>query len=363
MRAKKVSCFFTVLLLFAALFCSVNALSENTASIRGEGVTIDLTFPKEAHPGESIWHNATLKANTALTLYNLTLVIKAPVNSIWQEATSWSLSNRVLSENAVLTEEINFQLSSNVNGTLQCFIYVNTTQSTYYLSTIFFTTHVSELTFGEMQRLYNEMLANYTGLQTDYEALNNDYNDLFASYTTLQNEYNQLVADYNTLLDDNGELSANYSTLFANYTALLSEHNQLTADYNSQVAQYNSLLGDYETLDAAYGTNLDDLVDLQLGYKELNSTYYSLQEDNNLLEEGYFVLNQKYISLKTQFDTLQENYDVSEGAVNSYRVVMFMCVVAVGSLIALIVYLKRKKEEPYVVIRKETVNMKSDVET
>jgi type IV secretory pathway component VirB8 len=67
--------------------------------------------------------------------------------------------------------------------------------------------------------------------------------------------------------------------------------------------------------------------------------------------------------LKTQLADLQENYDVSEGAVNSYRVVMFMCVVAVGSLIALIVYLKRKKEEPYVVIRKETVNMKSDEET
>jgi hypothetical protein len=32
-------------------------------------------------------------------------------------------------------------------------------------------------------------------------------------------------------------------------------------------------------------------------------------------------------------------------------------------LIAFIVYLKRKKEEPYVVIRKETVSMKPDEET
>jgi predicted nuclease with TOPRIM domain len=362
MCAKKVSCFFTVLLLFSALLCSVNALSENTASIRGEGVTIDLTYPKEAHPEDSITHNITITANTALTM-DFTIVIYAPVNSNWQELKRQTLAGFDLSENENFTSKLGFILPQQAEGTLYCYLNVSTNVNNNYLSTALYTTFVSEPTFSEMRVLYDEMLANYTSLQADYEALNNDYNDLFASYTTLQNEYNQLVADYNTLLDGNDELSANYSILFANYTTLLSEHNQLTADYNSQVAQYNSLLGDYETLDAAYGTNLDDLGDLQLVYKELNSTYDSLQKHNDALEGSYLVLNQTYINLKTQLASLQENYDVSEGAVNSYRVVMFMCVVAVASLIALIVYLKRKKEQPYVVIRKETVNMKSDEKT
>jgi predicted nuclease with TOPRIM domain len=362
MCAKKVSCFFTVLLLFSALLCSVNALSENTASIRGEGVTIDLTYPKEAHPEDSITHNITITANTALTM-DFTIVIYAPVNSNWQELKRQTLAGFDLSENENFTSKLGFILPQQAEGTLYCYLNVSTNVNNNYLSTALYTTFVSEPTFSEMRVLYDEMLANYTSLQADYEALTNDYNDLFASYTTLQNEYNQLVADYNTLLDGNDELSANYSILFANYTTLLSEHNQLTADYNSQVAQYNSLLGDYENLDAAYGTNLDDLGDLQLVYKELNSTYDSLQKHNDALEGSYLVLNQTYINLKTQLASLQENYDVSEGAVNSYRVVMFMCVVAVASLIALIVYLKRKKEQPYVVIRKETVNMKSDEKT
>ena len=362
MRAKKVSCFFTVLLLFSTLLCSVNALSENTASIRGEGVTIDLTYPEEAHPEDSITHNITIIANTALTM-DFTIVIYAPVNSSWEELKRQTLAGFDLLENENFTSKLGFILPQQAEGTLYCYLNVSTNVNNNYLSTTLYTTLVSEPTFSEMRDLYDKMLANYTSLQADYEALSNDYNDLFATYTTLQNEYDQLVANYTTLLDDNNELSANYNILFANYTTLRSEHDQLTSDYNSQVAQYNSLLGDYETLDATYGSNLDDLSDLQLVYKELNSTYYSLQEDNEALEDGYSLLNQTYINLKTQLADLQENYDVSEGAVNSYRVVMFMCVVAVGSLIALIVYLKRKKEEPYVVIRKETVNMKSDEET
>src|SRR4030042_6317818 len=105
MHTKKVVCFFIVLLLFSTVTCSVGALPDTTVTFRGGGITINLTYPEEAHPNDNIWHNATLTANIALTLRNLTLVIRSPVDSVWQDVTSWSLSNRVLQENANLTEE------------------------------------------------------------------------------------------------------------------------------------------------------------------------------------------------------------------------------------------------------------------
>jgi len=332
MRAKKIVCFFSVLLLFSGLMCSADALSTTTVTFHGAGITINLTFPEEAHPEESIWHNATLTANTVLTLYNLTLVIRAPVDPTWQEATSWSLSNRVLPENANLTEEMNFQLPSNANGTLQCFIHINTNQSTDYLSTTFYTTRVSELTFSEMQSLYYDMLANYT---------------------TLKDEYDGLLA--------------NYSSLLANYTALLSEHNQLIADYNSKVAtyesllaQYNKLSDDYDTLNANYRSKITELGALQSDYDDLNSTRYSLQASYNTLQAVYDALNQTYTDLLTELTTLQQSNKNSESALNSDRIVMFIFVVTVACLIAFIIYIKRKETEPYVVIRKETVAVKRD---
>jgi hypothetical protein len=39
---------------------------------------------------------------------------------------------------------------------------------------------------------------------------------------------------------------------------------------------------------------------------------------------------------------------------------MFIFTVAVAALVAFIVYIKRKKQEPYVVIRKETVSVNPD---
>jgi hypothetical protein len=42
---------------------------------------------------------------------------------------------------------------------------------------------------------------------------------------------------------------------------------------------------------------------------------------------------------------------------------MIIFIIAVAALIAFIVYIKRKQENPYLVIRKETVSMKLDEET
>jgi predicted nuclease with TOPRIM domain len=340
MQTKKIGYFLTLLLL-SGLIYSVGA-STTTVSFRGGGVTVDLTFPEEAHPTDYIWHNATLTANTALTLYNLTLVIKAPVDSTWQEITGWYLFNRVLQENESRMEEMYFQLPSNANGTLQCFIYVNTSQSAYYSSYTFYTTRVSELTFSEMQSLYYEMLANYTSLQADYQSLLNEYNGLLANYTSL----------------------------FANYTALLSEHNDLLAKYNGQVATYQALLnsynklsGDYNTLDSNYRSQLSKYNALQADYSELNSTFYSVQGNYTFLQGNFTDLQAVYDALKETYDNLLSDRNNLQGAVDTDRIVLFIFVVTAACLIAFIVYLKRKKEEPYVVIRKETVAVKPDEKT
>src|SRR4030042_6290793 len=194
MRAKKMVSFFSLLLLFSTLTCSVGALPDTTVTFRGNGVTIDLTFPDEAHPLDNIPHDLTINSNTDIILQNFTVSIKAPVNSGWQEIRKREEIGQNLSKNTPWTVPLSMSLPQDVNGTLSCFIYVLTNQTAEPLVYSLFTTHVSELSFSEMQSLYNEMLANYTTLQ--------------ANYTTLLNDYDGLLA--------------NYSSLFANYTALLS---------------------------------------------------------------------------------------------------------------------------------------------
>jgi hypothetical protein len=320
MRAKKIGYFLSMLLLFSAFMGSVGALPTTTVSFHGAGVTIDLTFPEEAHPTESISHNITITASTALTLYNFTVVIKAPPNTTWQ--TKLEENNQDLLENTNLSRQMRFTVPQNANGTLYCLIYVQSNQTTDYLSYMFFTTRVSELTFSEMQSLYNEMLANYTILQTNYTALLNDYDALLA----------------------------NYNSSLANYTALLSQ----------LLANYNKLSDDYDALNANYMSKVNEYSALQVDYEELNSTRNSLLANYNSLRTVYVELNQTYTDLLGRFANLQESSNRSESALSNDRIVMFIFVITLVALVAFIIYLKRGKEEPYVVIRKETVSMNQD---
>jgi len=347
MRAKKIVYFLIGLLVFSGLMSSVDALSDTTVSFRGAGVTVDLTYPKEASPidNSNIFHNLTITAYNYVNSLNITLFIYAPINSNWQiidppHIISWPYPLGV--NQSLPTAEINFTLPQNAYGILKCTLYVQTNQTVNYSSYTFYTTYVSEPTLSEMQSLYYEMLANYTSLQTDYE----------------------------TLLDEYDGLLANYSSLFANYTALLSAHNQLTADYNGKVAayasllaQYNKLSDDYDSLDANYQSKISDFGALQTDYEELNSTRFSLQTSYDTLQAIYNGLNRTYNELQTELATMQQSVNDSVGELDIYRVIMFIFTVAVATLIVLIIYLKRRKEEPYVVIRKETVSMKSDEES
>jgi predicted nuclease with TOPRIM domain len=336
MQAKKIGYFLTLLLL-SGLICSVGA-STTTVSFRGGGVTIDLVFPEEAHPTESIWHNLTITSSTATTLRNFTVVIKAPVNSSWQEIFN---AQDTFSKPLPVSYNLTLSLPQETNGTLQCFIYVNTS-SIDDLSTMFYTTRVSELTFSEMQSLYYEMLANYTSLQTDYETLLNEYNDLLANFTSLLANYTALLSEHNDLLTKYDTQVANYQTLLNSYNKLSSDYNTLDSNYRSQLSKYNALQADYDSL---------------------NSTFYSVQGNYTFLQGNFTDLQAVYDALKETYNNLLSDRNNLQGAVDADRIVMFIFVVTVACLIAFIIYIKRKQPEPYVVIRKETVAMKPDEET
>ncbi|MBN1358373.1 hypothetical protein JW988_06345 [Candidatus Bathyarchaeota archaeon] len=331
MQAKKTVAFFSVLLLLSTLTYSVDASSDATMSFSGGGVTVYLTYPEEARPNSTITHNITITAIATTTLQNFTTVIKASVNSSWVEIFS---AQDTFSKDLPHSYNLTVPLPQEANGTLQCFIFVDTS-SIDDLSTTLYTTLVSEPTFSEMQVLYYEMLANYTSLQEDYEAR----------------------------LDEYDILLANYSSLLANYSALISEHNQLITDYNNKVSTYETLFDEYEELSvdynnlyADYRSEITKSGNLQADYNELNSTRYSLQTSYDTLQAVYDALNETYTNLQGEFN-------VSEGLVNSSRIVMVIFIIVLVALIVFIVYIKRKKEDPYLVIRKETVSMKSDEET
>ena len=339
MQIKKTCYFLISLLLFSGLLYSVDA-STTTASFCGGGVTIDLTFPEEAHSNIVITHNATITANTDLSSINIGVLVYAPVNSNLQLIKNQPLSWGTLYENQSLpTTQIPILLPKQAKGTLYCIITVQTDQTTDTLSYKFYTTRVSELTFSEIQTLYNEILANYNSLHADYEALLGEYDGLWANYTSL----------------------------LANYTVLLSAHDHLINEYNSQVstyeallANYNELSNDYDTLNANYNARTSDLGDLQRNYNDLNTTRYDLLANYNTLWTVYTALNDTYTELKNDLKSLQKDFNTSEGTVGADRVVMFIFIVTLAALIVFIVYIKRKKQEPYLVIRKETVNVNDE---
>jgi len=390
MQAKKMGYFFSALLLFSGLICSVGA-STTTVSFRGGGVTVDLTFPEEAHPDIPITHNVTITANIALTLQNFTIFIYAPVNAIWQEVKNQTITFWDLIENENHTSRLGFTLPQEANGTLYCFMYVKTNQSAYYSSYTFYTTQVREMTYSELLAGYNVLNNTYNQLVADFDTLNNTYNDLRSSYELLNSSYNALINDYNVLnntyyqlLSDYNQLSSDYSTLndtynnlqssYAalnlsynelsdNYIILNNTYNDLQGRYNTLQNNYNELDSNYKNVNSARNSLLGDISKLQSDYDLLNSTFYNVQGNYTFLQGNFTDLQAVYDALKETYNNLLSDLNNLQGAADIDRIVMFIFIVTVACLVAFIIYIKRKQPEPYVVIRKETVAVKPDEES
>jgi predicted nuclease with TOPRIM domain len=377
MYPKKIGYLLSVLILFSAFMYTVDASPDTTITFRGGGVTINLTFPEEAHPAESIWHNVTINNATATTLLNFTAVIKAPVSSGWVEILN---STDTFSKPLPMTYNLDLLLPQEANGTLQCFIYVETS-SVDDLSMMFYTTQVREMTYSELLEDYNELNNTYNQLVTDYDDLqssfatlnssyfellkdyndlNNTYNQLLADFDDLNNTYNDLQSSYAALNSSYNELSGNYSILKNSYDDLLLQYTTLNNNYNTLKNNYNELDSNYNNVNSARNALLGDYSELQSVYDTLNSTFYSVQGNYTDLQTVYDALNQTYIDLLNDFNSMQGRISDSESALNNDRIVMLIFVITLVALIAFIIYLKRGKEEPYVVIRKETVSMNQD---
>jgi hypothetical protein len=332
MQAKKIGCFLSILLLFSAFMGSVHA-APTTVIFSGGGVTVDLTYPEEAHPNTTITHNVTITANSNLTSINIGILVYAPVNSTLQLIKNQPVSWGALYENNSLpTSQIPILLPEEANGTLYCVMTVQTNQTADVLSYKFYTTRVSVLTFSEMQSLYNEMLANYTSLVEDYDGL-------LANYTALLTDYETLLSQYNSLSTQYDDKVSTYQALLANYNTLSTEHDNLNKNYKALSDQYSTLQFDYDSL---------------------NSTRNNIQGNYTLLDATYKALNQTYVSLTTELNQLNAKITQSDNNLGIDRIVMFVFVAAIAGLIGFIIYLKRKQAEPYVVIRKETVAVKQD---
>ena len=339
MHSPKKVCLLIALALFSTLTVQVWASPTTNVTFSSDGITIDVTFPEEAHPRDNITHNVNITAQTTLLLQSFALFVYAPVNSSFQEITNQTFTNFPFSGNQTLPSRVDLQLPENTNGTLYCVLTYQTNLATSHSSYTFFTTRVSELTFSEMQILYNEMYTNYTLLKADYE--------------TKVNDFNVLLADFNSSLD--------------NYTLLLNQHTELQTKYNSQVAAYNSLLSsnnhlsqEYNNLNANYKAKLVELSASQSDYETLNTTKNSLQTSYTTLQNVYNTLNQTYNTLQKQLNDLQEDVKITDSDLTISQTFMFIALMAIAGLVALIVYLKRKKPEPYMVIRKETVTVEND---
>jgi ribosomal protein S15P/S13E len=329
----------TVLILFGAFIYGVKASSNPVVTLQVSGVTIDVEYPEEAHPNSTITYGVTITANTNITSLNIGVFIYASVNSTLQLIKNQPITWATLHENQSLpTTEIPIPLPELSNGTLKCVITVQTSQ-TAARNCSFYTTHVSELTFGEMQSLYNEILLNYTQLQNDYE--------------TLLSQYVSLLMDYNSSL-------GNYTTLLGQYGDLQSKYDNEVVAFNVQLNSNDKLSQDYSTLNALYKSTLNKLGTSQADFEVLNNTKNSLQASYNNLETTYTSLNQNCTSLLEEISNLQNSIKISESDVNNSRIFLFVALVAVIGLIGLISYLKRKQPEPYVIIRKETVALKPD---
>jgi predicted nuclease with TOPRIM domain len=399
MHAIKVVLLICILLLISELLVSVHAAPIETDTFQGFGIRIDLKYPEEAHPGDSVTLNVSITSGNTATLKNFTAVIKALLNNeYWLEIYN---AQDTFVKYLPLTYTLQLsQLPQDAAGKLQCLLYVTTNKNPNDPNIVMINiTEVREFTYTELISAYNmletdfdtlstqyaTLNSNFDTLSTQYATLNSTYNALLtnyallnASYVTLDSTYNKLNADfeilnstYNSILAEFNILNSSYNTLQAEKTSLQSNLNALNQNYSTLQATHNSLLISNNNLQKDYDTLNTNNIELRTLYntlveanKTLQDKYDSLSVNSSLLRDAYNMLNGNYTYLKTQMDSLLQQLadaeDSSNNSLNLDRAVMSMFLVAVAGLIAFIIYLKRKETEPYIVVRKETVAIEND---
>ena len=307
MLKNKISYFPLVVLLSSLLLSGTLAISTPSLTFHGVGLTVNLDYPEEAHPTESIYHNITITSQTDLTIDNFTLTIYGIVNQTQQELTNLALLS--WRENNTLTSQINFTIPQETSEKLYCTLYAKTNQDTDYLLTSFYTTQVNIVTFSELIIKYNQLLIDYDHNLLLYDSLNQTYYDLIKQKDNLNSNYNNLYSDYQDQIDINKLLESEYGSLNLNTTKI------------------------------------------QESYVSLDNNYTSLNQTNTELGQEITILNQEIALLDKEISDSKNSLDIN-------RNLMIVFIIILVGLIGLIIYLRNKQKEPYVVIRKETVSVK-----
>lgn len=350
---KKVTIFSLLLLAFGFLF-NVKA-APNPVVFQGNGVLVDLMFPEEAHPLDNIYHNLTITAQTYLSPLSITVSIYAPINSAWQiigSPTYINLPSMIFNQS--FPTSFSFDLPQNTNGTLRCTLDIQTNQ-TNYSSLTFYTTQVRTQTYSEILANYESLLASFETLAAKYFTLNQTYNNLTSTYQTLNSTYFSLLANYNSL-------NSTYTSLLAQNSALQTSYDTLTSTYNTILADRDAINNQKEILQLNYGNLTSNYGKLQGLYGALELNYTTLISNQTDLETALNRLNQTLTDREAELAQKESAQSQLESGLTYDKIVMVIFLAAVVGLIALIVYIKKKEPEPYMVIRKETVAVKPEEE-
>lgn len=332
---------------------SVNAQTDSF-SFHGLGIVVDFTFPLEAHPSDIITYEVTVTAIVDVALENVTLFVYAPIDSALQQISGPTVSLPLLRAGDSLSKiPVKITLPADTNGTLRCLLYVKTDQSSDYASVTFLTTQVRSVSYGELVAKYGELLANHGKLIAEYE-------NLLDEYCGLLEENSALAANYSELEAEHSELLANHTKLIAEYKNLLDEYNGLLEENSALISSHEDLLNEYNALKANYTSLLNSQSTLQSEYDQLESSYEALLSEHNSLIIAYDSLQENCTSLEKEVDDLKKTISELQSDDDNDRIIMQVLLIAVVGLVALVIYVKRKKQEPYLVIRKEDVSLNKE---
>ncbi len=354
MQAKKIVTIISLVFLTTALISNAHTQPASPVTFQGIGVRVNLTFPGEAHPLDSIYHNLTITAQATISSLNITMYVYALVASDWQLIDTpynipWQFP--LQANQSLPSAEILFLLPENANGTLRCIVDIQT-NTTNYASFTFYTTQVRTQTYNELLTVYESLLASYISLNLTYHELNSNYVSLNSTYSSLK---------------------TNYTVLNATYVALLTQNNAFQDNYNALNSAYGTLQDKFNDVQSNMKTLQTDLGIVEKERNNLQTLNSSWQKNYTRLRSDYDNLNQDYRTLNNELNNLNGNYTELQSELanqstkmisnqTSDQIIIIIFLAAIVGLIALIVYIKRKEPEPYMVIRKETVAIKPDEE-
>jgi hypothetical protein len=194
-----------------------------------------LEFDEEAYPTSTITYNLTVVAYLEVTIYNLKVEISGLVKEEWQILHTEQIMSRYMVEDENFTTQMIVTLPYDTSGRLRCVIEASTDKG--FGKATFYATYVRTTTHEELTALYDELLTNYSTLQTDHDQLLTSYHALNETHSLLVSEYGSMQTDYELL-------NSSYNSLVTSYDSLTLDYDSLQEDYAYVKTKYDASLGE-----------------------------------------------------------------------------------------------------------------------